>query len=115
MDKGHLRPLRLLNFAAVLAIITFLASRFRNWFQYQPVCYLGRHSLEVFSFHVVLLLLFNPLGAYLNSLYAIQLSATVYAYPLGTLLLLVLVPALYLAPALKGGKGAGFLKFRRGA
>ena len=112
-DKGHLRPLRVLNFASVLAVVTFLTFRFRSWFQYKPVCYLGRHSLEVFSFHVILVILFKPLGVYLNSFYAIRLSDSTYIYPFSTMLLLFLIPALYIAPVIMKKKNYSFAKLKK--
>ncbi|MFT2011224.1 OpgC domain-containing protein [Pontibacter sp. 13R65] len=100
-ERGHLRPLRLLNFAALVAIVAHLATSFKSWFQTKAVCYLGRHSLQVFSLHILLVLLFKPLIVNLNSLYFIQITNNFYIYPAGTaIVLLVMVPTLYMAPFL---------------
>ncbi|WP_172798142.1 OpgC domain-containing protein [Pontibacter akesuensis] len=112
-EKGHLRPLRLLNFAAIFTIVTFVSFRFRSWFKYKPINYLGKHSLEVFSFHILLIILFKPFGAYLNSLWKIKLSETTYIYPYSTLLLLVLIPALYVAPIIMKKRSYGPIKLKR--
>lgn len=103
-EKGNLRPLRILNFASIFFIVSFISFKFQNWFKSPSICYLGRHSLEVFSFHIILIILFRPLGGYLNSLYKIKLNPSTSIYPYGTLFLLLLIPALYLAPMIKNKK-----------
>lgn len=102
-DKINLGPLRLVNFAALCYVTIFISSRKANWFTYNPVCYLGRYSLEVFSFHIVLLILLLPVKAQFNNLYVIQVSQKFFLYPFGTLFVfLVIVPLLFLAPSLFG-------------
>lgn len=101
VNKEYLRPIRLLNFAAVTAVVMFLATRYEAWFKYKPFVYLGKYSLEVFTFHILLVVLLKPLGNYLNTIYAIQLTERYYFYPFGTVLLLIVVlPSLFLAPLL---------------
>nr|WP_242689158.1 OpgC domain-containing protein [Pedobacter sp. SYSU D00535] len=98
-DKGHLRPLRLLNFSAIAYIIYFISAKYTSWFTFRPVCLIGRYSLEVFSFHVVLVILFKPLFIYLNSLYNFGALHRLHLYPISTtLIIFVLLPSLYLVP-----------------
>jgi hypothetical protein len=54
-------PLRVLNFAVLAYLVAGLASRFPRAFQWPFFSYLGQHSLQVFSFHVVMLYLTRPL------------------------------------------------------
>ncbi|MGI4885419.1 MAG: OpgC domain-containing protein [Janthinobacterium lividum] len=99
--KTYLGPLRLLNFAALASIITYAASKWPQWFKAKPINYLGRHSLEVFSFHILLLMLLEPFEDYLSNLWALRITNSLYLYPLGTLMIILLVvPALFLAPTL---------------
>ncbi|TXK52185.1 hypothetical protein FVR03_01835 [Pontibacter qinzhouensis] len=100
-ERGHLRPLRLLNFAALVVILSHLATRFKSWFQAKAVCYLGRHSLQVFSLHILLVLFFKPLITNLNTVYPVKLTNNFYFYPVGTaMVLFIMIPTLYLAPLL---------------
>jgi len=100
-DKTYLRPLRLLNFFAILIIITYIATKFKTWFHYKPICTLGKYSLEVFTFHIMLLILLKPLEEYLNGLYEIRVSNNFSVYPLGTLLIVAVLLALFLVPIVK--------------
>ena len=63
--KSNLGPLRLLNFLVLSHVIAFLLNRFKNAGKFSPVELLGRHSLQVYSFHVVLILIALP---FLNNL-----------------------------------------------
>ncbi len=100
-NKPGLGFLRLLNFVVLCFLIIYIAARNRSWFTNKYICYLGKYSLEVFSFHIILILIFMPLKVYLNSIYTIKLTDNFYLYPLSSLLILFLiVPALYLAPTL---------------
>ena len=101
-SKENLGPLRLLNFFAWLLVMSYFASRYKAWFSFKPVCYLGKFSLEVFSFHILLIILFKPLKEYSNSFNAIRLTDSLYIYPWASFMLLfILLPALFLAPAIK--------------
>ena len=103
-DKTYLRPFRLVNFFCVLIIITYVATKFKNWFHYRPICTLGKYSLEVFAFHIVLLILLTPVEDYLNDLYVIEISNRFNFYPLGTLLIVAVLFALFLVPAVMAKK-----------
>lgn len=105
-DKEQLRPLRLLNFTAVSIIVTFIGSKYGHWFTFKPLILLGKHSLEVFAFHIVLVMLFKPLESYLNNFFAIKVNSFYSIHPLGTLLTVVMVLALFLAPLYKAQKKA---------
>ncbi|MCX6218606.1 OpgC domain-containing protein [Spirosoma sp.] len=98
--KKYLRPLRLINVAAVFILIRWLMVKKPTWFQYKPVAYLGKNSLEVFAFHIILVLLFSSFNAHLTSLSAYRVFGSYYFYPLETLLTCTVVAALYLAPTL---------------
>jgi len=102
ISKENLGPLRLLNFSAILMVMSYLASRYKQWFSFGPVCHLGKYSLEVFSLHILLIIIFKPLQDLTNDFYAVKLTNSLYFYPWATImLLLVLLPALFLAPTLK--------------
>ncbi len=70
----------------------------KNWFQTERIAYLGRYSLEVFTFHILLIILFVPLNGPLNRIMAIPVMGKYYFYPFETLLALFIVIALYAAP-----------------
>lgn len=100
-DKSGLGIIRVLNFLVLCFTVVHVAARKKRWFVNKYICYLGKYSLEVFSFHIILIIIFMPLKVYLNSLYTIKLTDNFYAYPLSSLFVLfLLVPALYLAPTL---------------
>jgi len=102
ISKENLGPLRLLNFSAILMVMSYLASRYKQWFSFEPVCHLGKYSLEVFSLHILLVFIFKPWQDLTNDFHAVKLTNSLYFYPWGTvMLLLVLLPALFLAPWLK--------------
>ena len=106
VDGAYVAPLRLLNFWVLFMTMVFLATRYPQKFNYRPLCYLGQYSLEVFSLHIVLVILFRPLENYLNTFHAIKLSSHFYFQPFSSLLLLFLIlPALYLAPVLLSARG----------
>ncbi|MDB5263401.1 MAG: hypothetical protein JWQ14_2684 [Adhaeribacter sp.] len=102
VSKENLGPIRLLNFSALAVVFSFLASRYKQWFSFKPVCYLGKYSLEVFSFHILLIVIFKPIKDIINNLYTIRLMDGLYIKPGSTLMLLfILIPALFLAPGIK--------------
>jgi len=101
VSKENLGPFRLLNFFAMLVVMSNIASRYKEWFTFKPICYLGRYSLEVFAFHILLIVLFKPIKEYTNSFYAVKLDGNFYIYPLtSSILFFVLIPALFLAPVM---------------
>jgi hypothetical protein len=53
-NKNNLAPLRLINFALLAMLIHAAVSRFPGIMQSRPLAFLGRHSLPVFSAHVVI-------------------------------------------------------------
>jgi hypothetical protein len=54
-------PLRVINFAVLAYLVTCLGIRFPRLFEWSFFSYLGQHSLQVFSFHVVMIYLGRPL------------------------------------------------------
>ena len=101
-SKEDLGPLRLLNFFALLTVISYIAHNNKHWFTFKPLCFLGRYSLEVFAMHIMLVILFRPLKEYSNGFYVIKLTNHLYFYPLASLMLLfILIPLLFLVPVLK--------------
>ncbi|OUJ73807.1 OpgC family protein [Hymenobacter crusticola] len=104
-DKANLGPLRLLNFLALCYTLTFIASKKGNWFASRPICYLGRNSLEVFTLHIALIIVFMPILYYLNKESSIDVYNEFKFYPLETaLVFFVIIPALFLAPFLLNEK-----------
>ena len=100
-DKFSLGIVRLLNFISLTIVLFFIVAKVPKYFSYKPVCYLGRYSLEVFSLHIILMIFLRPLKDYFSSLYAVRLTENFYFYPVGTLVLfLIVLPALFLAPKL---------------
>jgi hypothetical protein len=61
-NKSNLGPLRLLNFAVLSYIISYLLYKYRNAGKFQPIVFLGQHSLQVFAFHVLITILMVPLA-----------------------------------------------------
>ena len=103
IDKTNVGPLRLINFIALCYLCIFISSKKDNWFNSKPVCYLGRYSLEVFSFHIVLLVTLLPIKMQFNSIYTLQLTDKFFFYPIDTLFVFLLIlPLLFLAPTLFG-------------
>lgn len=112
--KTHLGPLRLLNFTALALVVTYAASKWPQQFKSKPINYLGRHSLEVFSFHILLIMLFAPFKDYLSNLWVLKITNSLSFYPLGTLLIvLFIVPALFLAPTLLSKRPYAFVRSNR--
>ncbi|MDF7814354.1 OpgC domain-containing protein [Hymenobacter sp. YC55] len=104
-EKSGLGIVRLVNFLVLCFMVIYAAARNKNWFVNKYICYLGKYSLEVFSFHIVLIITFMPLKVYLNNIYTVKLTENFYLYPLSSLFVLfLLVPALYLAPTLVNKK-----------
>ena len=101
INKHTLGPLRLINFFALFFIFAYLSMKKNTWFKAKALCYLGQYSLEVFSVHIVLMILFRPIEDYFDNQFSIRVAEHFYIYPAGGLMLLLLIlPALYLAPTL---------------
>ncbi len=62
-DKTDLGPLRLLNFYALTYVIAYLQEMYTHTAKFKPVVFLGKHSLQVFAFHVVLTIIVMPVTA----------------------------------------------------
>ena len=101
INKPTLGPLRIVNFTALVFMFVFIATKKETWFTTKAMCVLGKYSLEVFSFHILLMIIFRPIKEYFNHFYSIRISEHFYIYPFGTLMLfLVVLPALFLVPLL---------------
>lgn len=112
-SKENLGPLRLLNFSALSVVMSYLASRYKQWFSFKPICYLGKHSLEVFSLHILLIAIFKPLKEVVKDFHAIKLIDNIYFNPWSSFMLLfILIPALFLAPFIKNGINYYKLRFK---
>ncbi|HYK75387.1 MAG TPA: OpgC domain-containing protein [Daejeonella sp.] len=59
INRSHLAPLRLLNFLSISFVVNYLISRYRPSVSAFLV-YLGQNSLQVFSFHVIVVLCMAP-------------------------------------------------------
>jgi len=53
-NKNNLAPLRLFDFALLAYLLQLAITRFPSIMQWRPLAFLGRHSLPVFSAHVVI-------------------------------------------------------------
>jgi hypothetical protein len=53
-DKSSLAPLRLLNFMVIAYLTGVITTRFKKLSTWRWLSFLGQHSLQVFSFHVLL-------------------------------------------------------------
>jgi len=63
ITKVKVGPLRLVNFVTHVYLIACLLRKFPTWMRWRPLVFLGKHSLQVFSYHLLLLLVIAP---YLN-------------------------------------------------
>ncbi|MBC6605539.1 OpgC domain-containing protein [Hymenobacter sp. BT188] len=100
-SRDTLGPIRLLNSLSIFFIITFICARKSEWFTFKPICYLGRNSLEVFSFHVLFVIIFKPLNDIVSNIYSIKVTDYFFVYPLALIMfILFVIPALFLAPTL---------------
>ncbi|MDJ1504428.1 OpgC domain-containing protein [Xanthocytophaga agilis] len=77
IDKHRLGPLRLINFGALVIVIDFLMRSYRGLFAQSWLVILGKHSLQVFSLHIVLIFLLLPMVAYYSDNNSIALLALV--------------------------------------
>ena len=102
LNKDNMGPLRLLNIAVLTFAMTFVVARFKKWFTFRPLCYLGKYSLEVFCFHILLFYPLRPLREPLNNLLTLPIHETFRIYPYETAIMLLVVGALFLAPTLFG-------------
>ena len=60
VTKVKVGPLRLLNFATHAYLIAYLFRKFPTWLRWRPFVFLGEHSLQVFSWHLILLWIIVP-------------------------------------------------------
>lgn len=115
-DKSTLKPLRLINVAAIIVLVAWIATRFKGWFTYKPVCRLGMYSLQVFTFQILVIILFKPFDAYFNSLLKIRIIHDAYFYPISTaVFIFFIVPALYMVAYLSQKNRFSFKRIYRGS
>ncbi len=65
-DKQRLGVVRLLNFGALAITLSWLMSRYRTLFTHPGLLLIGKHSLQTFSLHILLVLLGMPLVAHFS-------------------------------------------------
>ena len=63
-DKQRLGILRLANFASLVVVVSLLMKRFPSSFSQPWLVVMGKHSLPVFSMHILLIFLLQPPVAY---------------------------------------------------
>ncbi len=63
-DKQRLGILRLANFASLVVVVSLLMKRFPSSFRQPWLVVMGKHSLQVFSMHILLIFLLQPPVAY---------------------------------------------------
>jgi hypothetical protein len=86
ISKPTLGPLRLVNFLSIAFVINFLITHYSNhFFASKWLVYLGKHSLQVFAYHVLLLIVFLPfagdvknMGLLLESIFTVVLVASLF-------------------------------------
>jgi len=59
-DRATLAGVRLLNFIVIAVLVGSLTKRYSRFFNVKWLAFLGQHSLQVFSYHVVVLYLLMP-------------------------------------------------------
>ncbi len=59
-DRGTLAWLRLINFSAIVLFVGALTRKYNELFKNNWLAFLGQHSLQVFSYHIVILYLIMP-------------------------------------------------------
>jgi hypothetical protein len=62
-SKQNYGPTYLVNFLTFSYLVYYLARRFPQVFRWPPLAFLGRHSIQVFSFHVLAVYVAAPLIA----------------------------------------------------
>ena len=60
ISKQYVGIIRLFNFLILCYIVCYLVDRYKSLFRWTWLIFLGKHSLQVFSFHVLLLTIFLP-------------------------------------------------------
>jgi len=93
-NKINLGPLRLLNFMALSLVIGYLFNKFSRLGKFTPIELLGRHSLQVYSFHVILIIIALPV---LHNLESFSFWDGISQWKFALLLLFNLLCALALA------------------
>jgi hypothetical protein len=63
IDKWHLGPARVINFAAITLVVVRFGEKVASLAIFQPLALLGRASIEVFSVHVLCCLAGHSLSA----------------------------------------------------
>lgn len=61
INRSHLGPLRLLNFLAIAFVLNYLITRYRPRIISSFLVFLGRNSLQVFAFHVIMAVCLAPM------------------------------------------------------
>lgn len=98
LNKSNMGPLRVLNIAALTFSMAFIVIKFKRWFTFKPFCYLGKYSLEVFSFHIILFYFLRPFRESLNDRLTIAVHPTFKIYPYETAIMLLVLLSLFIAP-----------------
>ena len=68
IDTGRLGAIRIVNLVCAITTLGFLITWFPRVFSFGPVAFLGRHSLHVFVWHVVVLFAFFPVWVWTQGL-----------------------------------------------
>lgn len=67
-DRGKMGGMRLLNVSLLVLLIGWVYDRKTHWFEWRALSFLGRHSLVVFTYHVIAIYLLMPLGPQISTL-----------------------------------------------
>jgi len=57
LGRQSLGPLRLVNFFMIVYLVTVISVRLKRYLEWRALAFLGQHSLQVFTFHVLLVYL----------------------------------------------------------
>jgi len=77
-SRATLAPLRLLNFVVVAYLIARFFDRFPMWSQWRWLSFLGRHSLQVFMYQIILLFAYSAISPQIHSR-LLEIALTVVA------------------------------------
>jgi hypothetical protein len=93
-DRKNFGILRLVNFATLVFCIAYVFRSRKNWGHSRWLCLLGRNSLQVFTFHVVLMALTKPLIEHIFNLFPNSMLKDGFLPAIILLLVSFFIPAL---------------------
>lgn len=105
-DRKNLGILRLINLTALIFSISCILRKHGTWGQNRWICLLGRNSLQVFTFHIVLMTITKPVIEHIFNAFptsmlthpspASVVAVLVYIFIPALTTLMLWIPALYM-------------------